>query len=331
MDCLCCTGGGAGPTTDSDFLGSVCNLISDDGTPAKFPAEPNRYVMYVMAGCPFAARPWSIQAIYGLPIQIVKLFPASYDQGWFFEPTSDGEKELVANFPDAQVDQDPVHKADHLKQLYLKANPKFEGAVSVPFLWDTVQDTAVSNSSLGLAEMFDEQMKGMATRNHELELFPRDPDRSKEHNDLVKFLHSKVTTAVYKIFFTKDGEERDHMITEYYQNLQELETRIKANNEKWLLPGDSPTFADIVLWISLVRLDLAYQWRFGLGQYSIREDYPGLQDFVNRVFAIDGLKEAVLPRDIMASYFMTLKWTQDGHGRSLPLVPHSWSKSNGFE
>jgi glutathionyl-hydroquinone reductase len=78
---MCCADGGAGPTTDEEFLGSICNLRTADGTPAKFPVESDRYVLYVAAGCPFAARPWIVQAIYGLPIQIVKVFPATHSDG----------------------------------------------------------------------------------------------------------------------------------------------------------------------------------------------------------------------------------------------------------
>merc|ERR1712226_534581 len=287
-----------------------------------------------VAGCPFAARPWLIQAIYGLPIPVVKLFPASYDQGWFFSPTSNGEEELVANFPDAQYDaKDPLHPDDnihHLKQIYLRANKSFDGAVSVPLLWDKQQDTAVSNSSLGLSEMLYSQMRGMATRNQDLELFPTDPKLKQEHSDLIKFLHSKITTSVYKMNATRDGKEHDQLVGEYYQTLRDLESRIKGNDGKWILPGSSPTFADLVFFISLVRLDLAYQWRFGLGSYNIREDYPELQSYVHRIFSIKGVKETILPRDLMALYFMTLKWTQNGNGRSLPLVPHSWAKANEF-
>jgi putative glutathione S-transferase len=325
MDCLCCADGGTGPTTDDEFLGSVCNLMTADGVPAKFPAEPDRYVLYVIAGCPFAARPWAIQAIYGLPIQVVKLFPASYDQGWFFSPTTDGEKDLVANFPEAQIDPDPLHGSHHLIQLYTKANPTFKGAVSVPLLWDKDQDTAVSNSSLGLAEMLYTQMRGMATRNQDLELFPLDPTLKQEHSNLVKFLHSKVSTAVYKMNATHDGEEHDKLVEEYYATLRELEQRIIASKGPYLM-GEQVRFADILFWISLLRLDLAYQWRFGLGKYSIREDYPRLQQYVEQMMKIEGLAETVLPRDIMALYFMTLKWTQNGNGRSLPQVPHSWEQ-----
>ena len=322
MDCLCCDGG-AGPSTNQEFLGSLCSIKKADGTPAKFPVEPNRYVLYVIAGCPFAARPWAIQAIYGLPIKVVKLFPASYDQGWFFSPTSEGEKELVANFPTAVVDADPLHKSDHLKQLYLKANPSFEGAVSVPLLWDSVKDTAVSNSSLGLAKMLHQQMKPMATRNKDLELFPADEKLGKEHDELVSFIHSTITTSVYKMNSTKNGKTHDELVDEYYANLRDLETRIQQTGGPYLM-GDCLRFADVLLWISLLRLDLAYQWRFGLGKYNVREDFPGLQQFVEQIMTVEGIKETIFPRDIMALYFMTLKWTQNGAGRSLPQVPHSW-------
>jgi putative glutathione S-transferase len=324
MDCLCCVDGGAGPKTNDEFLGSVCRLIEQDGTPAKFPAEPNRYFMYVIAGCPFAARPWAVQALYGLPIPIVKLFPASDSNGWFFEPQTDGEKDLVSSFPTAAIDRDPLYQANHLRELYEKANPDFNGAISVPLLWDKVQDTAVSNSSLGLAEMMATQMKGMATRNREIELFPAEQPERQQHSDLVKSIHCRITTAVYKINATKDGKQRDEMVHDYYAALREFQEIL--SKQEYLM-GDQFRFADIVLWISLIRLDLAYQWRFGLGRYSVREDYPGLFAYVQRIMKLEGMKETVFPRDIMALYFMTTKWNQNGSGRALPMVPNAWECS----
>ena len=101
---MCCADGGVGPTTDKEFLGSICNLYLKDGSFAKFPAEGGRYILYVAAGCPFAARPWIIQAIYGLPIEVVRMFPATEEDGWFFEPQSDGEKDLAKKIPVDFVD-----------------------------------------------------------------------------------------------------------------------------------------------------------------------------------------------------------------------------------
>jgi len=39
--------------------------------------------------------------------------------------------------------------------------------------------------------------------------------------------------------------------------------------------------------------------------------------------------ETVLPRDIMALYFLTLKWVQADNGRTLPQVPASWEEHCG--
>jgi len=326
MDCLCCADGGKGPPTDSEFLGSLCHLKTADGVDTKFPVQAGRYLLYVVAGCPFAARPWSVLGFYGLldKIPIIKCFPASYEDGWFLEPRSEGEHELVQAFPEAQVDKSTHEGWHHLRQWYEHANPDFKGAISVPLLWDSKQDTAVSNSSLGLAKMIATQMRSMATCNADIDLFPTTEQEHDKHEDLVKMLHTGVTTAVYKINATKSGKEHDAMVDEYYATLDELEERIDKNGP--FLMGKEIRFADFVLFISLVRLDLAYQWRFGLGRKSIRENYPILMDYKRRIMAIPGIAETVLPRDIMALYFMTLKWVKQ-NGRTLPQVPETWESA----
>jgi putative glutathione S-transferase len=218
----------------------------------------------------------------------VKLFPATEDGGWFFEPQSDGEKALARKIPSDNVDKDP-YGHHHLEQLYLKANPNFTGVISVPLLWDKVSNTAVSNSSLGLSKMFYEQfMPSLATRNHHIQLFPPPDDEgaSSEHSELVGFIHDKITTKVYKITASKDSTSHDTMVEEYYESLSEMERRLKCNDEKQkrqetstktlaYLMGDKVRFADIVLWISLIRLDLCYQFRFGLGKCNVREGTHG--------------------------------------------------------
>lgn len=333
-DYIPCRDGGVGPDSDTEFLGSLCRGIAEGDVQPKFPPEYGRYVMYVIAGCPYAARPWTVLSFYGLnqgAIPIVKCFPASYDDGWFFEPISDGEKELVSMFPDALVDKDPVQGAHHLKQLYVRAKPNFKGAISVPLLWDTKLNTAVSNNSLELAEMIATQVRFLATRNKDVLLYPSrldTPDLYEEHSKLVSMLHTKITTAVYKINATRDGKEHDKLIMEYYKTLDELQDRI-AHHGPYLM-GDHLRFADLVLFISLVRLDLAYQWRFGLGQKSIRDNYLGLLQYQRRIMALEGISETVFPRDIMALYFMTPKWVT-GNGRTLPMVPESWKEAMTIE
>jgi glutathionyl-hydroquinone reductase len=139
---------------------------------------------------------------------------------------------------------------------------------------------------------------------------------------LVQMLHANVTTAVYKIHGIMDGRQHDQLVDAYYDTLDQLQDRI-AKQGPYLM-GDSIRFADLVLFISLIRLDLAYQWRFGLGRKNVREDYPILLTYMKRILALDGVGDTVLPRDIMALYFLTLKWVQSDKGRTLPQVPSSW-------
>jgi glutathionyl-hydroquinone reductase len=297
---MCCADGGVGPTTDEEFLSSICSLVLKDGSLAKFPPEKDRYILYVAAGCPFAARPWVVATIHGLPIQIVRLFPATEEDGWFFEPHSDGEKDLARKIPSGSVDKDP-YGHHHLRQLYLKANPNFTGVVSVPLLWDKVNNIAVSNSSLGLSEMLSSQLvPTLATRNTHIELYPTPSSSSStavEHTELVKWINNNITSKVYKISESDDAKTHDSMVEEYYKSLTEMQDRLTSNDGKKkqrtdnsnddgnengnsgsnsssslaFLMGDQVRFADIILWISLIRLDLCYQFRFGLGKLNIRE------------------------------------------------------------
>jgi glutathionyl-hydroquinone reductase len=95
--------------------------------------------------------------------------------------------------------------------------------VSLPLLWDSESDTAVSNGSLGLAKtMIATQMRSMGTRNQDVLLFPSrldSPKEYKEHDSLVKMIHSNIRTAVYRMNATKDGKLHDALVREYYTTL----------------------------------------------------------------------------------------------------------------
>ena len=76
MDCrLCCVvDGGKGPASESEFLGSICNLVADDdGTPAVFPVS-KRNDTSLPDGCP-SLRPDPSWGFYGFDRN--KQFPLS--------------------------------------------------------------------------------------------------------------------------------------------------------------------------------------------------------------------------------------------------------------
>ena len=168
-------------------------MTADGVLPAtKIPTEPNCYVLYVIAGCPFATCPSGHSS--HLQSSHISLPPRTIKGGSLLRRPTEKSMRRQTFQPEAQIDLDPLPGSHHLKQLYTNGQSHiFKGAVSVPLLWDKDQDTAGSNPSLGLTEM---QYQGMATCNQNLGLHPSDTAVNQEHLDLVKFLHSKMSTAV---------------------------------------------------------------------------------------------------------------------------------------
>lgn len=100
------------------------NFISADPSSA-FPAEPNRYALYIHLGCPWAHRTNIVRSLKCLEdiIQLIVLDDAEIKDGkmmWCFA----GEK------------KDPLYGFKYLKDLYEKSEPGYDGRYLVPTLWD---------------------------------------------------------------------------------------------------------------------------------------------------------------------------------------------------
>lgn len=99
------------------------STISPDAN-AEFPAEKDRYVLYIHIGCPWAHRANITRSLKGLEeiVQMV-VFDASLihqGSGWAMS----GDK------------REPLYGFKTLRELYEKAQPGFEGRCTVPMLWD---------------------------------------------------------------------------------------------------------------------------------------------------------------------------------------------------
>lgn len=75
-------------------------------------------------------------------IQLAVLDPQMSENGWFFSTRMGLTKE------------DPLYGFKYLKDLYLKANPGYQGRYTVPVLWDRKKETIVNNESSEIIRMF---------------------------------------------------------------------------------------------------------------------------------------------------------------------------------
>ena len=95
---------------------------------APFPAERDRYVLYIHYGCPWAHRANIARSLKGLGdvIQLVALDAMHPQKSWYFNGRNGLHK-------------DPLYGFKYLRQLYEKADPNFQGRVALPTLWDKKQ------------------------------------------------------------------------------------------------------------------------------------------------------------------------------------------------
>src|SRR3546814_11075835 len=66
--------------------------------------------------------------------------------------------------PGPGVVPDPIHGARHLREVYLAADRRYTGRVTVPVLWDRETATVVSNESADILRMFNAAFDGVGAR-----------------------------------------------------------------------------------------------------------------------------------------------------------------------
>jgi len=137
--------GGRFVRKDSHFR----NWVSADGAPGPsgeggFQAAPGRYHLYVSLACPWAHRTLIFRKLKKLePIVSLSIVdPLMGDEGWAF-----------SNFPGAIPDE--VNGKQRLYEIYLLAEPRYTGRVTVPVLWDKERKTIVNNESSEIIRMFN--------------------------------------------------------------------------------------------------------------------------------------------------------------------------------
>jgi len=59
------------------------------------------------------------------------------------------------SFPGAETD--PLYDSKHIKDLYLRYSPDYEGRFSVPVLWDKKTETIVNNESSEIIRIFNSE------------------------------------------------------------------------------------------------------------------------------------------------------------------------------
>lgn len=269
---------------------SFRNWITPDGKPGPtgsggFGAEPGRYRLYVAYICPWASRTLMVRALKGLVdvLDVKVVNPRLTDQGWQF-----------GGYPG--TDEDTLHGARYVHELYTRVDPQFTGRATVPVLWDKQSGTIVNNESADIVRMLNSAFTHVVNRGPDL--YPQ--SMAAEIEALNDSIYKNLNNGVYQAGFASSQQAYNEAYGKVFATLDELEFRL-ADGRSYLF-GDHLTETDVRLFVTLVRFDAAYHGLFKCNRNTLRS-MPGLYAYMRRILALDGIADTVRLDHIKAGYY----------------------------
>jgi putative glutathione S-transferase len=190
---------------------------------------------------------------------------------------------------------DPILGARYLSEIYVAADPKYTGRVTVPVLWDKRRRTIVNNESAEIIRMLNSAFDGIGAA-------PGDyyPDVLRAEIDALNArIYDTVNNGVYKAGFATTQEAYEEALAPLFETLDFLEARLR---DREYLCGDRITEADWRLFTTLVRFDAVYVGHFKCNIRRIA-DYPRLSAYLKSLLAVPGVRETVHLDHIKRHYY----------------------------
>jgi putative glutathione S-transferase len=258
---------GPDTTQDGAFRRAAATIRHRIGE-AGFPAEVGRYHLYAAWNCPWAHRALLMRVEKGLEASVSVSYarPRRTEAGWVFDaegPFADGALGVAA-----------------LHEVYAREPEPYTGRVTVPVLWDRAGARIVSNESADIVRMLNDAFDGPDLA----------PEALRDEIDAWNArIHAGLNNGVYRAGFARTQEAYDRAVAEVFDTLDAIEVALGAGPH---LCGESFTEADLRLFPTLARFDVAYHYAF---RCNIRRlvDYPRLWDYARRIYHRPGIAATV--------------------------------------
>lgn len=245
----------------------------------KISPEIGRYQLIVGMSCPWAHRTLVTRALKGLEdaIAITTVYPSTDEGMWLF----DSDHSNCRSLP----------------EFYSHAKDGYKGRATVPVLWDSQTNTIVNNESAEIIEILNSEFDELATGP---DLYP---DSLKEKIDtLNQKIYRTVNNGVYKCGFAQTQIAYDQAITDLFATLDQLDATLSTSR---YLCGDALTLADVRLFTTLIRFDVAYHGIFKCNRRRIA-DYPNLSGYLADIYQMPGIAETCDIDAVKRDYFGNL-------------------------
>lgn len=238
---------------------------------AEFPAEADRYHLWIAWVCPWAARTLAYRMLKGLEgtISVSYARPGLPKEGWVFDEGPDGP--AAGGYP--------------LHRLYVEHDPHFTGKVTVPTLWDKKTRRIVNNESSEIIRMMNCAFDGIT--GNRLDLYP-EPLRA-EIDRWNELIYPTLNNGVYRSGFASTQGAYEEAVRGVFETLDAMEEHLSRNR---YLAGEHCTEADWRAFTTLVRFDVGYHYAFKCNLRKI-DDYPALRGYLRELYQWPGIAGTV--------------------------------------
>ena len=283
-------------TKDGHFIRPATKFrhwVTPDGAPGPsgdggFAAESGRYHLYVSLACPWAHRTVIFRKLKALE-SVVSMSVVSWymgRDGWTFDKNEGSSG-------------DDLNGKSKLFEIYLAAEPRYSGRVSVPVLWDKKRKTIVNNESPEIIRMLNSAFS--AFTNERADYYPTALRAEIDKiNDLV---YSNINNGVYRAGFATAQAAYEQAFRALFDALDEFEQRL--SKQRYLV-GNAVTEADWRLFSTLIRFDAVYYSHFKCNWRQIG-DYPNLSNYTRDLYQVPGVAETVSLDHIKRHYYRSQK------------------------
>jgi putative glutathione S-transferase len=270
---------------DSEFR----HTITADAN-GKFPAEKDRYHLFVSLACPWAHRTLIFRKLKGLEdiITVSVVHPDMLQQGWSFSHDAKSA-ELYGTTGDS------LYGANYLFEHYFTSNPEYSGAITVPVLWDKKNKVIVNNESSEIIRMFNSAFNHIT--GNTLDFYPEHLRENIEH--LNALVYDNINNGVYKTGFATTQAAYEENCQKLFDALAEIDQKLASNR---YLAGNQITEADWRLFPTLVRFDAVYHTHFKCN-VNLLQSYRNIYNYMLELYQIDGIADTINMEHIKRHYF----------------------------
>ncbi len=233
----------------------------------KVTAVADRYRLIVGMSCPWAHRTLVTRALKGLEdaVGVTTVYPSTDEGRWLFDAEQSAE-----TFTDCRS----------LPDFYSRCQPGYKGRATVPVLWDSQTQTIVNNESAEIIELLNSEFDELATGP---DLYPEVlRPKIDQLNDKI---YETVNNGVYRCGFAQTQAAYDQAVDELFATLDYLDSSLASQR---YLCGNQLTLADVRLFTTLIRFDVAYHGIFKCDRRRIA-DYLHLSGYLRDIYQLPGI------------------------------------------